>query len=329
MAKPQQQSVMPLGDHLEELRRRLLVAIYGLLPIVVVSLVFGKKLLEFLIGPAQEALRQAGQSPALQEVAPLETFSTYMRVSVIAAVIVGSPWLLYQLWLFVAPGLYSREKRYVYLVLPMSAALTATGVFFLYRFIMPMVMSFFLAFGSSVGTAPVATGGVPEGVSLSRVIVLDADPVHPQPGDEWINRGLMQRRVCLGVKDGVVEIASTQLDRGSGITPHYRISEYIKLLLSLSLAFAAGFQTPVVVLVLGWAGFLTPETIGKYRRHAIFACAVAAALLTPGDPGSMIALMIPLWLLYELGGLMLRVLPSERMSRAGKDEHEDDRDVEL
>src|SRR5262245_32464293 len=86
-------STMPLGEHLEELRTRLIHGLLGLVPIVVIALIFGGELLGFLIKPAQKAV-----GGSLIALGPLETFGTYMKVSFIAALIIGSPWLLYQLW---------------------------------------------------------------------------------------------------------------------------------------------------------------------------------------------------------------------------------------
>jgi sec-independent protein translocase protein TatC len=107
-----------------------------------------------------------------------------------------------------------------------------------------------------------------------------------------------------------------------GAVSELRISEYIKLLLSMTLAFAAAFQAPVVVLLLGWSGIINQQVLAKFRRHAILVCAIAAAMLTPGDPASMILMLIPLYLLYELGGLLLRWFPASRV--AGKRPKDDD-----
>jgi len=99
-----------------------------------------------------------------------------------------------------------------------------------------------------------------------------------------------------------------------GVRPEYRVSEYVKLLMSLSLAFAAGFQAPVIVLLLGWAGLVTPVFLRKYRRHAFLICAIAAALLTPGDISSMFAMLAPLYLLFELGIVLLVIFPAKKVA---------------
>jgi sec-independent protein translocase protein TatC len=68
------------------------------------------------------------------------------------------------------------------------------------------------------------------------------------------------------------------------------------------------------VLLLGWAGVIEPKGLGKYRKHALMACAVAGAILTPADPISMLVLAVPLYFLYELGLILCLVLPAERVA---------------
>ncbi len=313
---------MPLGDHLEELRKRLIRALIGLVPILLTALIFGQPLLGFLLKPLRQALLDAGQTPIPQATEVLETFGAYMKVSLIAAIMVGSPWLLYQVWLFVKPGLYDREKRFVYFLIPCSVVLTTGGLVFLFRVVMPILLAFFLEFGSQIGVEKPRLVDVPEGVTLPLVTVLDGDPKDPAVGAEWINRTLSERRVCIGVEaDGTPRILSSPLQKTAGIRQDYRVSAYVSLLLSTSLGFAIAFQTPIVVLLLGWAGMIDQAFLSKYRKHAFFACALVSACLMPGDVPSMILMWGPLYGLYELGGLLLRFFPAKRIATgiAGKE----------
>jgi Sec-independent protein secretion pathway component TatC len=131
-------------------------------------------------------------------------------------------------------------------------------------------------------------------------------------------------RICVSIHEGVPSIVSVALKTGVGAINEMRVSEYVQLLLSLTLAFALAFQAPVVVLLLGWVGILNQEILSKYRRHAILACAIIAAAIAPGDPASMLLLLLPLYILYELGGILLRIFPASRV--AGKREVPDDDD---
>lgn len=328
MAKNDFQANMPLGEHLEELRRRLMIAIGGMLPVAVVALVFGRQILAFILHPVRAALASHGSSPLLMAFGPLETFGNYIKVSLIVTLLVGSPWALFQLWRFVAPGLYSHERRFVYFLIPLSTLLTVLGVLFLYIFIMPLLLTFFIDFGNSLGNINVPTAPLPQGVTLSHISVLAADPVGPAIGDEWINTTEMLRRTCIALTNGKPVIVSSQVFSELGVQPLYGVSQYVKLLLSLSLAFAGAFQAPVVVLLLGWAGIIDRKFLAKYRRHAILACAIASAVLTPGDPASMILMLVPLYILYELGGILLKYFPASRVAgvKPAPEEQPDDQE---
>lgn len=322
-------ATMPLGSHLDELRRRLIYIVTGLGILAVFAFWFGKPLLELMIEPARAAIRAQGFPDWLQTTGPLESFGTYMKVSMIATLVVGAPWILYQLWLFVAPGLYSRERRFVYVLLPLSGLLTVAGLAFVYFVVVPLMLIFFVGFGADIGNDSVARGEPPAGATIPIFPVLNLDPVQPEVGMVWINAQRHEIRVCVGVVNGLAEIQRTPLMRTGGLMPQYRISEYIGMLLSMALATAAVFQTPVVVLLLGWAGLVTAPMLGKFRRHAILVCAIAGALVTPGtDPASMLAMTIPMYALYELGGLLLRILPARKVGKRGSDELTQDADDE-
>jgi sec-independent protein translocase protein TatC len=310
-------NAMTFGEHLEELRKRILVALLGLIPVAIIGFAFGIPLLEFLVIPLKRELLAHGLPPILQATGPLETFSSYMRVSMAAAVIVASPWLLWQLWLFVSPGLRIPERRFVYFLVPLSTILTIGGAFFLYTLMLPVVLSFFVTFGSNIGEtdSPIVT--LPPDIVLPEIPVLDGDPQDVEVGQEWFNRHLMERRICIGTDDNGPIIAGTPYPRLSGIAQQYRISEYTKLVFNLTIAFVVGFQTPVVMLLLGWSGIIDTSFLKGKRRYVFFASLIIGAVLTPADPGSMLALALPLYALCELGMVLLRLFPAKRV--AGED----------
>jgi Sec-independent protein secretion pathway component TatC len=125
----------------------------------------------------------------------------------------------------------------------------------------------------------------------------------------WVNQSTMQLRIAIAEPGGGVSIRGSELTSGSGVVPQYRVSEYVKMFFGLAMAFAVGFQTPIIVLLLGWGGIVTPQTLGKYRRHAILVICVVCAVLTPPDPFSMVLLAAPLYVLFELGAVLLRLMP--------------------
>lgn len=312
-------AVMSFGDHLDELRRRLILAIVGILPIFFVAMSVGRPLLALLMTPIRESLRAANQPSALLATGPFEAFGTYFRVVLVVTILASAPWIVYQLWKFVSPGLYSAERRFAYLLVPMSAILTVLGVTFFYFVILPIVLAFLVHFGSTLGKMDIAAGPLPDGVTLSSVVVLEHDPIDPVIGQEWINTDLRQLRFCVGVENGSPLIVGAELSSTAGVLQQYRISEYVKMLLNFALAFGVAFQMPIVVLLLGWAGIVDRDTLARYRRHVCAVCAVLGALLTPADPLSMILMAVPLYLLFELGMILLVVLPAERVAGTRKE----------
>lgn len=309
-------ALMSIGDHLEDLRRRVAFSIIGIIPIFVVAFMFGRPLLSILITPARRELEKGGHPATLLATAPFETFGTVVHLSVVVTILIGAPWILYQLWLFISPGLYAHERRIVHLLIPFSGLLTLLSIAFLYFVILPVILAFFISYASSVsGTDPgVATAPLAEGVVLPTIPVLDADPVAPEIGATWINSAIQAQRVCIGLDpSGDPIVRSLRLVASHGILQQYKISEYIKTVLNMGLAFAIAFQTPVVIVMLGWVGIINPRMMGRFRKMAIAVCAVLGALLTPADPLSMVLLAVPLYLLYELGLFILRVLPLSRV----------------
>lgn len=309
--------VMSFGEHLDELRHRLLVAVFGLVPLLIAAMYYGKRVMEFLMEPVTQALRDNKQPAELIVTGVLEGFNSWFYLSVILTILAGAPWLLYQLWKFVAPGLYSTERRFVYIVTPLSVVLAVTSAMFTYFVMLPVILEFFVEWNASLPARDVAAAPLPEGApALPMFPVLDADPAAPTAGSAWINAELSELRVCFAgpTADAAPVVRGVSLFGSSIVRQQYRLSQYIDLLLNFALAFAAGFQMPVVVLLLGWVGIVTPAMLRKYRRHAMMVCAVAGAALTPGDPLSMVLLTIPLYFLFELGLFLLRVLPASRVA---------------
>jgi sec-independent protein translocase protein TatC len=140
-------STMSLGDHLEELRVRMILAIVGLVAGGAICLIFGSRIIAFMERPYTAVI---GQENRLQALAPIDGFVTYLKIGLISGLILSSPWVFHQLWMFVAAGLYPHEKRYVYLVAPFSAALFVTGALFFMLAIAPAALRFLIGFNKNV-----------------------------------------------------------------------------------------------------------------------------------------------------------------------------------
>jgi sec-independent protein translocase protein TatC len=306
---------MSFGEHLEELRRRLLFALLMVVPIFLASLVFGERLLEVLIAPAQTQFRRAGMPQPLQALAPLEVLGAYLKVSAVFTIVVGVPAILYQLWLFVGPGLHPHERRFAALLIPLSLALSIAGLLFLYFVMLPAMLGFLIQFGAGIGRLHTHTIQTPPEMVFPQAPVLAGDPAAPPPGAMWFNSELKELRVNAAAAGEPPLVRGAAMTRSAGIAQQYRLSEYIGLLFTMSLAFVAGFQTPVVVLLLGWLGIVNRAMLKRKRRHAVFLAFLVAAILTPSpDPFSMTVLAVPLYFLYEFGIVLLRIAPAGRVA---------------
>lgn len=141
---------MSLGDHLEELRTRLILALAGLGAGLIISAFFGNDFLGLLLKPYEAAFRDAGLEPHIQGITVAGPFMIYMKVVIVLAALITSPWLFYQLWAFIASGLYKNERQFVYKIVPFSAFLFITGTLFFIFVIAPMTMKFFITFNLDI-----------------------------------------------------------------------------------------------------------------------------------------------------------------------------------
>jgi sec-independent protein translocase protein TatC len=136
---------LPLTAHLEELRKRL---IYSFLSVGVafgISYAYIKEIVEILMRPLVRVL-PAGSTLVFTAVP--EAFFTYLKAALLAGVFFSSPFILYQIWAFVSPGLYEREKKYIYPYLFVSTFFFVAGALFCYLIVFPVVFRFFLSFAT-------------------------------------------------------------------------------------------------------------------------------------------------------------------------------------
>lgn len=136
---------MTFLEHLDELRRRIIYAALGVLGGVIVSFAFISEIYEFLTRPAVEALPPGSQLIYTQ---PGEAFSLYVYISLISGAIVAAPFIMYQVWLFIAPGLYSNEKRFAIPFVLLSSLGFVAGAAFNHYIAFPFVMIFFGSFNT-------------------------------------------------------------------------------------------------------------------------------------------------------------------------------------
>jgi sec-independent protein translocase protein TatC len=150
---------MSFMEHLEELRSRLLRAIGGLLVVFILSIGFCKDLWRFVSAPAVIALRDLHVNPPnLAQITPMEQFNViYLKLPLLVSVFIGSPWILYQVWAFISPGLYRREKKWAVPFILSTAGLFITGGCFAYFVAFRYGLEFLLGIGRDVNVTPVVS----------------------------------------------------------------------------------------------------------------------------------------------------------------------------
>ena len=162
-------TTMSLGDHLEELRMRLIYALLGLGLGLVICLIFGKYIITFIQKPYVEVmnkfvvsdandpnlaalLKEAGRDKNnLRTLGPTQGITSYIKISLIAGLIVSCPWVFYHLWMFVAAGLFPHERRYIQMATPFSALLFITGALFFMLVVAEISLEFLMKVDRWIG----------------------------------------------------------------------------------------------------------------------------------------------------------------------------------
>jgi len=224
----------PFVAHLVELRERLVKAA---LAIAVVAIALGVypgpgALYDFMAAPLVAHLPKGATMIATSVISP---FMVPLKVLLMVAFMLALPVVLYQMWAFIAPGLYSHEKKLVMPLVVSSTLLFFVGVAFCYFFVFGRVFAFIQSF------APVSITASPD------------------------------------------------------------IEAYLDFVLSMFLAFGLAFEVPVVVVVLARMGIFSIEKLKEFRGYFVVLAFIIAAIVTPPDVVSQLALAIPMVLLYEVG----------------------------
>ncbi|WP_367110737.1 twin-arginine translocase subunit TatC [uncultured Psychrobacter sp.] len=240
-------SDMPITEHLIELRSHLIKISLAVLVIFLALVGFSRELYDFLSDPL------VAQLPANSTMIATDITSNFMapiRLTIFVAAFFAMPYILYQVWSFVAPGLYKKEKKIAIPVLLSSIILFYAGVAFAYFIVLKGVLKFFIMFA-------------------------------PQ-----------------------------------NVLPMTDIDSYLSFALKLFMVFGITFEIPVVTFLLILVGIVSIKSLEDKRRYIIVGCFAIAAVVTPPDGVSMLMLAIPMWLLFELGLLLAKVLIKEKTENA-------------
>jgi len=246
---------MPFLAHLEELRWRIIRAAIAIVIMAVLALIAKDFLFEVIIfGPVKEwfptnsLLCKLSDALCVDETAGIfqalslpSQVTVYILTGLVVGMIAAFPYVFYQFWSFIKPGLKDREAKEAKGMTFWISVLFFLGVLFGYYIIVPISVQFFLNF------------------SVSEMV-----------------------------------------------ENKFTINSYVSTVTVLTLATGILFQLPMVVLLLTKIGLVTPEILKKYRKHALVAVLVLAAVITPPDFFSQVLIAIPIMVLYEVGILLSR-----------------------
>ena len=246
-------------SHLLELRDRLLRAVGAVLLLFLVAAPFANTLYEYLAAPLMSALPEGNTMISTEPHGP---FFVPFKFAFAFATAVAMPYLLYQLWAFVAPGLYDSEKRLAVPLLISSSGLFYLGILFAYFIVFPVIFAFF-------------TSTAPEGVAVMT-----------------------------------------------------DINAYLSFVLKLFFAFGLAFEVPVATVLMVRMGVTTTTSLAAKRPYIIVGAFVVGMLLTPPDLFSQTLLAIPVWILFE-AGLYVSKMVKPRESEDPSDISDDELEAEL
>lgn len=232
-----------LMSHLLELRSRLMKAVIAIAVVFLALMPWMNTVFDYVSQPLRDALPEGSEMIVTDVAAP---FLTPFKTVFFVALFIAMPAVLFQVWQFVAPGLYKREKRLAIPLMVSSIALFYAGIAFAYFIVFRVMFRFF---------ASVTPGGVE-------------------------------------------------------MTPD--ISAYLSFVLGLFLAFGVAFEVPIATVMLIWSGLVSVKSLKQARPYVFLGAFVVGMLLTPPDVFSQTLLAVPMYLLYEGGLVMARVLLPEK-----------------
>ena len=311
---------MSVGDHIEDLRKRLLLCLIPPLPLAILFFLMADPIVRWFLVPLYNVLEKHGLPTQVQVLSPPEFLLAEMKIAFGAAILTAGPWILYQLWKFISPGLYVHERRFVYFLIPFSTVLGILGLALMYYVMLPVILDFMITLAGNVELAK-ASIAVGDSISSLTLPIIETQPTIAAAGDVWVKipEGVMHVAVS-SPQEEVLETLSVPLNKGSLIAQQFQLSNYLGFAILLMFAIAIAFQLPMVMLLLGWTGIVTPDWLRKNRKFAVLILGLLSALITPQDAISMLMMLIPLYGLYELGIVLIVVLPISQITGIKNDE---------
>jgi sec-independent protein translocase protein TatC len=240
-----------LISHLLELRDRLIRCVIAVAIAAAPCLYYQNPIYDFVAKPIQAQMPAGSKLIATGIVSP---FMAPFKLACIVGLLIAIPYVLWQIWGFVAPGLYKHEKKFAIPLVVSSVVLFYIGVAFAYEFVFPVIFQYFIQ------NAPKSTQVLPD------------------------------------------------------------VAQYLDFVITMSLCFGIAFEVPIAVVLLVITGIISLEKLKAARGYVLIAIFVIAAILTPPDAVSQCIMAVPMYLLYEGGMLMARVLLKMRREHQAREE---------
>jgi len=275
-------SSAPLIEHLAELRTRLIRSVIALLVGICVCFIpiqgefIAAHILQFLLEPIANELRALGDpNPTLQYTSPQEYLFVLFRISMVFGFALAFPVIGYQMWRFIAPGLYKSEKNAFLPFIIASPVMFLLGASFAHLVVTPLAMAFFLGFADFSLSA-----------GLANLVELELES---------------------GAGGAVPQTGS-----GANITFFGKVNESLQTSLVFIMAFGLCFQLPVLLTLMGKAGLVSAEGLANVRKYAMVAILVLAAVVTPPDVVTQLILFTVVYGLYEISILLVSRVEKKR-----------------
>src|SRR6056297_1155729 len=285
-------SSAPLIEHLAELRTRLIRAVLAFLVGIILAFLVAEPILQFLLQPIEATLRDLGDpSPTLQYTSPQEYLFVLFRISMVFGFGLAFPVISFQLWRFVAPGLYRTEKNAFLPFMIASPVMFLLGASFAHFVVTPLAMSFFLGFADVSSIFANLLSGTVESPMTNAVV--------------------------------------PETQSGMRVTFFGKVNESLHITLVFIMAFGLCFQLPVLLTLMGKAGLVSAEGLGNVRKYAIVAILVLAALVTPPDVITQVILFTVVYGLYEVSIFLVRRVEKARDDRLREEGYFDDEDEDF